>query len=182
MKKVIDVNIGRVNFSIEDDAYLNLKSYLDRFEATLTDKNEVKDIMEDVEIRVAEIFSKEIKYPNHVVDQKMVNKVIYCLGEIESSNEIHEMKDKKQTTKRLFRNADDKKIAGVCSGLSIYFNVDVTLIRIIFVVALIGYGSTLWIYGILWVVVPLAQTIIQKLEMRGEQITPENIKKYTYSN
>lgn len=68
MKKVIDVSVGGVNFIMEEDAYNRLQGYLQRFENTITDKNEAKEIMEDVEARVAEIFQKERKYANQVVD------------------------------------------------------------------------------------------------------------------
>lgn len=179
MKRVIEANIGRVNFTIEDDAYINLKSYLTRFETSITNKEDVREIMEDVEIRVAEIFQKEMKYSNQVVDQKMVDNVINCLGEVDNSTDSNYNTEKMYTHKKLYRNVDDKKIAGVCSGLAAYSGIDVTLIRIIFLVALIGYGSTLIIYIILWIVMPKALTIVQKLEMKGESITSENIKKYT---
>lgn len=79
MKKVVEVNIGGVNFTIEDDAYIQLKAYLARFESTLP-ADEAKEIMEDIEIRVSELFQKEIKYPNQVVDEKIVDSVIRCLG------------------------------------------------------------------------------------------------------
>jgi phage shock protein PspC (stress-responsive transcriptional regulator) len=177
MKKVVEVNIGRINFTIEDDAYINLKSYLNRFESSITEKNDAEEIMEDIEIRVAEIFQKEMKYPNQVINQKMVDKVIDCLGEVDTNAETNNTKEKMNTTKKLYRDIDDKKIAGVCSGLAAYFGIDVTLIRIIFLVALIGYGSTLVIYIILWIVMPEALTRVQKLEMRGEPITTENLKK-----
>lgn len=182
MKKVIEVNIGRVSFTIEDDAYINLKSYLSRFETSITDKNDIKEIMEDIETRVAEIFQKEMKYSNQVVNQKMVDNVIECLGEIETNNineEPNMNQDRKQPIKKLYRDPDDKKVAGVCSGIAAYFNVDVTLIRVIFVIALIVYGSALLAYIILWVAMPLAKTTIQKMEMRGEPITSENIRKYS---
>jgi phage shock protein C len=56
--------------------------------------------------------------------------------------------------KKLERNQQDKMIAGVCSGLADYFDVDVTLIRIIFVVAVMVGASGLLAYLILWIAVP----------------------------
>ena len=58
-------------------------------------------------------------------------------------------------SKRLFRSEKDKVIAGVCSGLAAYFNIDPNLVRVVFVAGLIfGLGAFFWIYIILWVVVP----------------------------
>lgn len=187
MKKVVEVNIGGVNFTIEDDAYIQLKAYLARFESTLP-ADEAKEIMEDIEIRVSELFQKEIKYPNQVVDEKIVDSVIKCLGEVDSSEAQAENKTNSSNTfnqkkmrseKKLYRNPDDKKIAGVCSGLAEYFNIDVTLMRIIFVVVLFGYGATLLVYIVLWIAMPEAITRSQKMEMRGESVTAENIKNYS---
>lgn len=84
-----------------------------------------------------------------------------------------------RSEKKLYRNPDDKKIAGVCSGLAEYFNIDVTLMRIIFVVVLLGYGATLLVYIVLWIAMPEAITRSQKMEMRGESVTAENIKNYS---
>jgi phage shock protein C len=56
--------------------------------------------------------------------------------------------------KKLYRSTDDQWLAGVCGGLAKYFNVDPTLVRVIFVVlALIGLGGVV-IYLVLWVIVP----------------------------
>lgn len=57
-------------------------------------------------------------------------------------------------TKRLTRSTTDKKIAGVCGGLARYFGLDVTVIRIIFLVALIFGTLGFWIYLAVWLVAP----------------------------
>ncbi len=65
--------------------------------------------------------------------------------------------------KKLYRNEDEAILAGVCSGLADYFDLDVTLVRVIFVLLVIGGGSGLLIYIILWIVTPLrknGETII----------------------
>lgn len=57
--------------------------------------------------------------------------------------------------KRLFRSRNDRKIAGVCGGLALYFNMDSVLIRLIFILFLLMGGSALLVYCIMWIVVPL---------------------------
>ena len=59
------------------------------------------------------------------------------------------------TNKKLYRNEDEAIFAGVCIGLADYFDLDVTLMRVIFVLLVIGGGSGLLIYIILWVVTPI---------------------------
>ena len=58
--------------------------------------------------------------------------------------------------KRLYRNKSDVMIAGVCSGLGQYLDVDPTAIRLAFVLLLfVGLGG-LWIYLVLWIIMPLS--------------------------
>lgn len=183
MKKVVEVNIGGINFTIEDDAYFQLKAYLSRFEASLLSED-AKEIMEDVEARVAEIFQKEIKYPNQVIGSDSIKKVIECLGEVTSSTSQENQSETKtqnnmRTGRKLYRNMEDRVFAGICGGLSAYFDIDVTLVRAIFIIVFLFGGSALLAYIILWVVMPKAETVIQKMEMNGEPISAENLKKHS---
>jgi phage shock protein PspC (stress-responsive transcriptional regulator) len=59
-------------------------------------------------------------------------------------------------TKRLMRSSTDKKIAGVCAGLADYFDLDPTLIRVLWLLAIFFAGTGLLAYLILWIVLPLA--------------------------
>lgn len=59
------------------------------------------------------------------------------------------------TTKRLYRNENDKFIGGVCSGLADYFGLDVTLVRLgVVVLALLTHVFALAAYVVLWMVMP----------------------------
>lgn len=79
--------------------------------------------------------------------------------------------------KRLFRDPDDKIIAGVCSGLGAYFHVEPWIFRALFILAcLFVFGSPVLIYVVLWIVIPEAGTVAQKLQMRGEEANVENIR------
>ncbi|QES87775.1 PspC domain-containing protein [Rhizosphaericola mali] len=103
------------------------------------------------------------------------------------------------TRKRLFRNSEDKKIAGVASGLAAYFGIKTKIVRILFLVPLISlvlnnhnwnfewFGfphflslsfvpSMVMIYIILWIVIPEATTTSEKLMMRGEPVDLNSIK------
>jgi len=57
--------------------------------------------------------------------------------------------------KRLERAGTNRWIAGVCGGLGAYFNLDPTVIRLIFIVAFFGFGTGLLVYLVLWLVMPL---------------------------
>jgi phage shock protein C len=58
-------------------------------------------------------------------------------------------------TKKLFRSKTQRQIGGVCGGLGEYFNIDPTIMRIIFVAGFFLSGSlTFWVYLVLWLVIP----------------------------
>jgi len=99
--------------------------------------------------------------------------------------------------KRLFRDPDNKLIAGVCSGLSQYFGVNVWIPRVLFLIPFVSivfrwhnWGAfdfpnflsfsfspgTLLLYIILWLIFPEAQTTAEKLEMKGERVDLNSIK------
>lgn len=197
MKKVILVNVGGTCFTIEIDAYETLKDYLDEFEASL-EENERKEVMEDIENRIAEIFQERVRSSEYVVDEKLVEHAIRILGKPEKqhskNNEEYprndqtfsKLRDKIENTiddfkkqrRRYYRDPDNKKIAGICSGIAEYFDIDVTLVRILGVISAFFGGFTILVYIVIWIIVPEALSSTQKLELRGLPITPENIKKY----
>jgi phage shock protein C len=57
-------------------------------------------------------------------------------------------------TRKLYRSKTDRKLAGVCGGLAQYFNVDATLIRVLFILLAVLGGSGLVLYVAMWIIVP----------------------------
>lgn len=55
---------------------------------------------------------------------------------------------------RLFRPSNDRLIAGVCSGIGLYFGVDPVIVRLLFVVLAVTTGMTVVLYPILWAIMP----------------------------
>ena len=58
--------------------------------------------------------------------------------------------------KQLMRSGHDKKIAGVCAGAAHYFDMDPTIVRVIWGVLAFGYGAGIVAYIILWIIAPVA--------------------------
>ena len=84
--------------------------------------------------------------------------------------------------RRLFRDTGTGKVAGVSAGLAAYFNVDVTLVRVIFLAGLLAGGFTFLLYIILWIVLPEAKTVSDKLRMRGDAMTLESFDSSARNN
>jgi len=81
----------------------------------------------------------------------------------------------KLTGRKLFRDTDTGKVGGVAAGLAAYFQTDVVLVRVVFLIGLFLGGSTFLIYLILWAVVPEARTVSEKMQMRGDAVTLSGI-------
>ena len=73
---------------------------------------------------------------------------------------------------------DDKVIGGVAMGIAKYFSVDVSIIRILFIVSIFFGGFGLIVYFILWFITPEAKTVGEKMSMTGHSLTLENIEKF----
>ncbi len=182
MKKVVTVNIGGFCFTIEEDAYNKLSRYFDNYKAGIADKKDAGEVMEDIESRIAEIFREQTPLAHQVVSLELVEKVIIIMGLPDGTTSftqetvVNDMATPR--AKRLYRDADHKVFGGVCSGLAAYFGLEIMLVRVLFLAALLVGSFGFWVYVILWVVTPQAVTIAQKLEMRGEPVTIENIWNY----
>ncbi|KAF0112205.1 MAG: putative stress-responsive transcriptional regulator [Chloroflexi bacterium] len=59
-----------------------------------------------------------------------------------------------EPAKRLYRSRTERRISGVCGGIADYFNMDPTLVRLLFVLGLLFVGGTLWVYLILMIFIP----------------------------
>ena len=57
--------------------------------------------------------------------------------------------------KRLYRSKSNKVIAGVCGGIGEYFNVDPVIVRLLWVLLVLGYGFGILAYLIAWLIIPL---------------------------
>ena len=84
--------------------------------------------------------------------------------------------------RRLFRDTGTGKVAGVAAGLAAYFNIDVTLVRVIMLAGLFAGGFTFLLYIILWIVLPEAKTVSDKLRMRGDAMTLESFDSSVRNN
>ena len=85
-------------------------------------------------------------------------------------------------SRKLFRDPDDKKLGGVASGLALYLGMDVAVIRLLFLLSVLFGGLGIPIYIVLWLVVPLATTITEKVQMQGNPITLSGIEESLKNN
>jgi len=181
MKKTIAINLGGMVFNIDEDAYHRLRSYLNKLEAHFGYGTEAKEISLDVEARIAELLKSKKPQANAVITLEDIDEVIHTMGEPTdfekgSNSESYQYTSYQSSYRRMYRDPDSRVIGGVCSGLSAYFHIDPIILRLLFVILFLGFGTGLLIYIILWIVLPAANTVAEKLEMRGEKVNINNIK------
>ena len=166
MKKTLSINIGSKVFNIDNDAYELLKKYLDSIKSYFEKIETEEDILLDIETRISEKFSS-IKNFSESLNLKDVKNIINEMGSVDDFKEIYEEyskkeesefnesthKDYKNENRKIFRNLDDKVIAGVASGIANYFNIDPVISRLLFLASLLtGFG--LIVYIICWIGIP----------------------------
>lgn len=183
MKKTINAAIGGCSFTIDEDAYNRLEEYLDSFMAGLDGSTGSKTAADELEIRIADLLKEKLG-KREVVDLGIVNTVLNQTGPVSTERKEREERseycdENRERVRKFFRDRDGKKIAGVCSGLALYLNIDATIIRIIFLVAFICGAAGFWIYLVLWIVAPEARTAAEKCELRGIPATAENIRRFS---
>ena len=182
MKKTFTINISGTVFHIDDDAYERLNNYIFQINRHFGNDADAKEIVEDIESRISELFQERVKDGNEVITLDQVNEIITIMGMPEAFAEPNEAEPVKKMPRnkgrKLYRDPDDRVLGGVCSGLGAFFDIDPIIIRLIFVLLVfLGAGSSIIIYLILWIVVPRAMNTAQRLEMKGEEVNINNISK-----
>jgi len=173
MNEVTKIHLGRQVFSISASAHRELRSYLDAIHKEVGDE----DVVEEVELRMAELLAQRKITGDKVVlpaDIKFLKEQLGTPKDFkgEDPNSSAELSE----AKRLFRDTDNAMIAGVAAGLATYLGLDVVLIRILFVVTTIAWGSGALVYIVLWLLVPEVKTTSERLLMTGRPVTVENLK------
>jgi phage shock protein PspC (stress-responsive transcriptional regulator) len=183
MKKTFTINISGTVFHIEEDAYEVLQKYLVKLKNHFGTDEEGKEILADIEARIAEIFTEKSPDDRKVITLEWVEQVIEIMGTPEDfaqeeaeEDDVYIVETKRK--RRLYRDPERRVLGGVCGGLGAYFNMDPVILRIIFVVLVfVTTGAALLAYFVLWIAVPKAVTTAQRLEMRGQEATVKNIEK-----
>ncbi|TFG76198.1 MAG: PspC domain-containing protein, partial [Flavobacteriales bacterium] len=187
MNKTVNINLANILFHIDEDAYNKMRRYLEAVKRSFTNTPGSDEILADIEARIAELFHEKLQDERQVITQKEVDEVIAIMGQPEDymvDEDIFEDEPRSGTgqetkrVKKLYRDTENKYVAGVSAGLAHYFNVEPVWIRLAWVLLTIGSsGGFILIYGLLWILIPEAVTTSQKLDMRGEAVNISNIER-----
>lgn len=191
MNKTISIHLGGSVFNIEEEAYARLESYLQSIKNNFTGDASADEIMQDIESRIAELFHSRMENGRTAVVLKDVEEVIIIMGQPEdySDGTTSQQQEKTRSSdshtsttnphRRVYRDKDDALVAGVCSGLSHYIGWDPVLVRLLAAVLIFFSGGVgVIVYLLLWASIPVAATTAEKLQMRGESVTVDNIARF----
>lgn len=214
MRQTYKVNIGGFAFSLEDDAFAKCSEYVDSLTRFYENEQDGQEIVENIEQRIAELLLEKCG-KDSVVNKEAIDYVIAILGTPEQVEEGSETttshktgsrsgKSQRKTGKftynekrKLFRDQSRGILGGVCSGLSVYFNIDVVAVRLLFALGTLlgfsfhfrffgGFGMHIermvnmaipLLYLCLWICMPAANTAKERWQLRGEDGSLDDIRR-----
>lgn len=182
MNKTFTINLSGLIFHIDEDAYARLQDYIQKLKQHFANQAGSDEIITDIESRMAELLQERLGDRKQVVSMSDVEHIITQLGqpfemETEQTDDSGQQKSYSYRRKRLFRDPDNRKIAGVSSGIAAYLSIDAIWIRLLFILSLFASGAGLLVYIVLWIVLPEANSTAEKLEMKGEAVNISNMEK-----
>ncbi len=181
MEKIIQISLNSQLFQIEESAYSKLSDYINGIKNAFKNEEGGQEIIKDIEERISEHLKNS---GQEIITNIIIDEIIKRMGtaqeltgkETEKASNLKENTEKQTQKKKLFRDEDNSILGGICSGLGAYLDIDATWVRLTFVALIfLGFGAIIPIYLILWLIIPPAKTISDKLEMRGEHATIQSI-------
>jgi len=180
MNKIIKINLAGQAVSIDEQAYDSLSQYMRSLEKYFINTESGKEILEDIEARIAELFFATLR-SNDFIGEIHVQEAITLMGtaqdmgaeDNDESQDSQGYKDPKR--KKLFRDKDDAIFGGVCSGIGAYYGLDTIAVRIMFILLVMLAGAPIVAYIILWSIIPAAITAQDRYRMHGDASTISDI-------
>ncbi|WP_430908066.1 PspC domain-containing protein [Maribacter sp. 2-571] len=187
MNKTVNINLANILFHIDEDAYNKMRRYLESVRRSFANTPGSDEILADIEARIAELFHEKLENERQVITQKEVDEVITIMGQPEDymvdedifdDNPKQSAQSAPNRVKKLYRDTEQKYVAGVSSGLAHYLGIDPLWVRLLWILLTVGSGGGfILLYGLLWILIPEAATTAQKLDMRGEAVNISNIER-----
>jgi phage shock protein PspC (stress-responsive transcriptional regulator) len=167
MEQSIKITLNKTTFTLNIGAYTLLNNYVTHLKENF--KNE-PDTLFDLEARIAELLTIYLSASGqNLVTEIHVTETIKTIGTIEELGEgtqktSNNSKTNYSTNKvktKLYRNPTNQSLGGVCSGIGYYLNVDSSIVRLVFVIASFFFGTSVFIYLLLWFFVPKASNVLE---------------------
>ncbi|MDQ3170962.1 MAG: PspC domain-containing protein [Acidobacteriota bacterium] len=186
MQKVISINLNGHAYQLEESGYEVLRAYLAGADRDLASNPDRVEIMADLEQAIADRCAAVIGPHKSVVTASEVDRIVAEMGPVDAAPDGGESRAGTSgsagsartdpSAKRLYRITDGAMIAGVCNGVAAYFQMDVTLVRIGFVLtALTTKGVGVMAYVIMMFAVPEASTPDERAAASGGPFNAKDV-------
>jgi len=189
MNKVITLNLDGNAYQLEDSGYEALRAYLETAARRLEGNPDKDEIIADIERAIADKFRAVLGPHKSVVVTTEVEQILAEMGPVEDASD----ETKTSATagpgatgaagpagaastapaRRLYKIHDGAMLGGVCNGLAAYTHVDVTVIRVLFAILMLTYGSGIFLYLLLLFLLPPAETPAEKAAAYGGPSTAQ---------
>jgi phage shock protein PspC (stress-responsive transcriptional regulator) len=181
MQKVIIINLNGNAYQLDEDAYHTLRAYLDNAGAQLAANPDKAEILGDLEQAIGEKCGRFLGPHKTVVSVLEIDQVLKEMGPVDPSAGATDATGTKAAAaadapKRLYRIRETGMIAGICAGFGAYFDLDPTIIRIIFVLlTVLTHGVWMLVYIVLMFVIPVANTSEERAAAQGLPFTAQEL-------
>ena len=138
MKKTLTINLGGIVYHIDDDAYRLLDNYLSNLKHYFRKQEGAEEIVNDIEMRIAELFAEKVTEGKQVITVSDVEEIIARVGKPEdfgiADEDMDSQKRTEQTSsanqgstqtaaqRRWFRDPDNKLLGGVAARLGYHIS------------------------------------------------------------
>jgi phage shock protein PspC (stress-responsive transcriptional regulator) len=160
MRSTISIELGGTTFLVDDGAYRALRSYLDRAGERLGSHPDRSEVLKGLERSIAAKLRQRGSAPGAPIDEAAMLAALREVGRVDGpaldESAASAAGGTGQRIRPLYRPREGRQVAGVCAGLALYTGLDVSLIRLGFILGAIFTGGTVAIvYVVLMVVMPL---------------------------
>lgn len=181
MKEITRIHLAKTPYDIELDAKEVLQKYLSEIKQMMGSE----DTMYEIEARMVELLGERGVQSNGIITMSDVEDLRSKMGlpkefsDSESNEDSQaDLTSSNSPAKRLMRDTDNAIFGGVCAGIAAYWGINPLWVRLLFIISpFITFGTALLVYIIIWISLPEAKTAAEKLQMRGEPVTLDSLKK-----
>jgi phage shock protein PspC (stress-responsive transcriptional regulator) len=183
---VVAINLNGRAYHVEEPGYEALVAYLGRAGARLSDNPDRAEILRDLEQAIADKCDRLLGPHKTVVEAAEIDRILAEMGPVDAGDDEAAAVGGSAAgaagaktagaAKRLYQIREGAMISGVCAGVAAYLDVDVTLIRVAFVIlAVVTRGVWLLVYGVLMFVIPYAETSEERAAASGRPFTAQEL-------
>ena len=189
MRKVTTVNLHNNAFQMDEEGYDALRRYLDAAAAALAANPDKAEILQDLEQAIADRCREKLGPHKSVVSVHEIEQILKDMGPVAGGSTDPAANTAGNTgatgtapgsggpgVRRLYRLRDEQKLTGVCAGLAAYAGLDVTWVRVAFIlITVFSVGFGLVAYVALALVMPVAETAEQVAAAHGAPFSAQDV-------